>query len=183
MDKNILNSRCRNCGKPVRYSGLKPLPGGDEGENRRRVFYWKWHHPQQPPGKEHYCDPQPEERKHSARYAQPVDYCTVVPTGQYAGSICNKPSKVKVPEQPYAFLCGIHANVLRKEDERSEKWKQDWELSEYISKETKKLCDTLRDRFGVDARLHWDHVNHKNTGMIIVNPRELLSFLEEIFDG
>lgn len=172
-----LTSVCRNCGQPVKYGRLPPFPEDDPRSSSGNAKYrgWRevWYHHRAELGEEIVCETLEPGRK----YASPKDYCHESTKDGYSG-ICNRAIKDKD-----LLMCGIHATRLRKLKERDEKEKQDREVRGYVMAETTALQQTLKDRFGLDTKLDFSWATREYTGMIIVNPRELLSFLEEIFDA
>lgn len=170
-----LYSTCRHCDKPVVFGTLPQLPDDypDEGVKRRRAFQgWTWWHKTNDPGQEKYCD------GNQGQYAAPKDYCVEFTQGgtYNYGGICNRKAKEN-------FKCGIHFRAEREEREKREQYRQERELTSYVLHEVGALQKTLHDRFGIDSKLEYSFGQRKYTGMITVNPRELLSFLEEIFDA
>jgi hypothetical protein len=171
----MLRSTCRNCNAPVAYTRLKELP---EGHPKKSRWYGGtiWLHPGREPGEETYCDPDEKDRIMRKR-AEPKGYCTTVPQGQYSSSICNRPVK-----NTDLFLCGIHDAARRKAADRDAKFRQERELSDYVWSSTLALQNELKERFGIDSKMHYDPQNHCWTGMILVNPAELVDFFRELFD-
>lgn len=175
MPQGPLRGICRHCGEKVKYH-LLPRPTDKPGGT-----YYTWFHMEDPPGDQLYCklDSQPE--RMVRKRAEPREYCaehTNSATYSYAGNICNRPVK-----DHDLFMCGIHARQVHNERERRKQFSQEREISGYIFTETVDLQQRLKERYGIDTKTHYDFHNHRYSGMVLINPAELLSFLEEIFDA
>jgi hypothetical protein len=78
-------------------------------------------------------------------------------------------------------MCGVHATRLKNERAKDAVRRQKIEISNYVMTETLALAADLESKFGIDAKMHFDHKTFEYTGLVLVNPRHLMDFLDEIF--
>lgn len=178
----ILTSTCRHCGERVIFTRLQNIPEGHPKYNAERPYnnirrYEIWHHRNAPIGEELHCANQPEKTEDGRhlyrKRAEPRDYCVQSVDSAYSSRYCNR--RVKDAE---IYMCGIHARREREHERKRQKDKEQNDLSNYVFSETVKLQEELKKRFGLDTLTHYDWKSHAYTGRVIVNPRELLDFLE-----
>ncbi len=78
-------------------------------------------------------------------------------------------------------MCGIHATRIKSQRAKDAAHRQKSEISNYIMTETMALAAELDSKYGISGRVHYDQNTHEYTGLLMINPRHLMDFLEEIF--
>lgn len=175
-----LRSTCRHCGERVVFDRLKPIPESHSKYNAERPTMnirrsEIWYHMEAEVGEEILCKIE-EETLSGSRYskrAQPRDYCVESVESAYSFRYCNR--RVKDAK---LFMCGIHARRERELLNKRAKEIESRELSNYVFTETLKLQERLKNNFGLDTKTDYDWRNHAYSGLVTINPRELLDFLE-----
>jgi hypothetical protein len=176
-----LTSLCIHCGKRVDFGRLAPYPEGHprfKGQYRRGE---DWHHFRRPAGDEILCDPTGTNAELFQKKATPKSFCTESVGGRDAWTAprtCNKRKRELVDGIP---MCGVHATRLKNERAKDAVRRQKIEISNYVMTETLALAADLESKFGIDAKMHFDHKTFEYTGLVLVNPRHLMDFLDEIF--
>lgn len=178
MVRDILHSTCRYCRKPVIYSYLPRMPE-EQGKDRSfRIRSMIWYHKNRPLGEELHCEGVPRAKRSIRNRAAPRDYCSEHQQGSdtwSSGSICNRPVK-----DFDIFMCGIHARAVHQEKKRREEHERKWAKNNYVFSETVALQKEILDRFGIETNTHYDWRASEYTGLVTINPRELLDALEEM---
>lgn len=180
-----LSSTCLHCKKLVIYDKLTPWPVGHSRNKEGKTPKWRgyaWKHHRRPIGDEIACDPSHTHPVWFDKTARPTTYCIEHTRGSdvYAArSMCNRPVKELYEGIP---MCGIHAGRYRREKRKEEEYRQHAEVSNYVMTETTALGMQLKEGFGLDSKIHYNFHTHEYTGLIMVNPAELLELLNSCFD-
>lgn len=118
--------------------------------------------------------------------AKPKEFCSETINAQYSTYMCNRPVKGESPHgEP---LCGRHLAVIRKDEEKQRVEQEKRELKNYILSATHDLCKILQEDFGLKVEPHEKRVwrsgywEHEPDGKVVVDPKALLSLLEETFE-
>lgn len=176
-----LYSTCRHCGERVVFGRLRTIPEGHPKFNAERPAmnirrYEIWWHAQAEIGEELQCQDAESVDLGGNRYhrrAAPRDYCIVNVDSAYSSRYCNR--RVKDAE---IFMCGIHARRERDRERARAKEKEQSDISSYVFSGAVELQTELKERFGLQTSTHYDWKSHSYTGRVVINPRELLDFLE-----
>lgn len=144
--------------------------------NRFRDPTWQHLEPEDPERASVCCLLPKEDADTWPRYktANPRSFCWVVMDTSWHMTHCTRP----VTDFD-RHMCGIHANAARKAEEKDRKWRDEVEMSRYISEEVGKLIDRMKEEYGLEASLHHTPRDFRVTGKIVVDPVKLMELLEQ----
>jgi hypothetical protein len=104
-------------------------------------------------------------------------YCGVSMDRSWFSDTCFR--EIKDQER---MMCGIHASHERRREQKTKQYEEKWELNDYIKSEIEKLEERLKEEFGLDIKAEFDWKNGAYTGNIVVDPVQLIAFLDGLAD-
>lgn len=168
---------CRHCEQKIIY-----LKDPDDG----RFVHYRWQH--MLPGGKHkeqcaprFQDPSVKSEYHKKK-ALPKSYCWEnMESGRYGWHSVRCERRVK---DKTLFMCGIHANSVKKQRERTQRYNERWELNDFMRDGMDKVKKHLLEEFGLEVTVVYStkEIPGHYTGEVMVDATALLNLLTEMRD-